>query len=258
MVNKNFITLTAIAASLAILMSGCTSVDKSNNAIPLTQNYETINAPQWDASAVTFLEGQGWTVTNYQTLAESKGIVLPATFSATNKDNTCHISYSVRYEPLKNTQAGEDYLTRSLVSQELMTAQKSSLSTQNIKISENNSKLEMLEATLTTDNYASDSNYVPITDPNSTPTEPTPAIKDGNMNTIQLTRVFAKQYKNPFAQYSSFEGQDGYVAPDRSVGNPILSLSYSCAKTNLDMNLWKDIVSNAKINSEPLSVETTK
>lgn len=258
MVNKNFIAVTALAASLAVLMSGCTSVDKNNNTISLKQNYETINAPQWDASSVAFLEGKGWTVTDYKTLATDKGESLPSTFSATNKDNTCNISYSVRYEPLKNTQAGEDYLTRFVVGQELSTAQKSSLSTQTVKIAENNSKLEMVESTSTTDNYAPDTNYVPITNPTDTPTEPTPAVKDGNMYNVQLTRVFAKQYTNPFSQYSSFKGQEGYTAPDRSTGNPILSLSYSCAKTNLDMNFWKDIVSNAKINSLPLTVLPAK
>lgn len=255
---KQFLSVGLIATSIALLVSGCSAVDKNNNSISLKQNYETINSPQWDSVSVNILKDKGWEVTNYQELALKEGKSLPSTFSAMNKDKTCNVSYMIRYEPLKNTQAGEDYLTRAAATQQIMTSEKSSLSTQNIHIAENNNKLEMLEIQMTTPNYASDSSYVPIADPAATPKEPTPAVQDGNMYTVQLSRAFAKEYTNPFAEFTSRNTVEGYTPADRSKGNPILSVSYSCAKTNLDMELWKDIVKNATINSAALPTATTK
>lgn len=247
-----------VGVSVLFSITGCATVDKNDNVISLKQNYETINAPQWDASSVEIFDTSEWTVNNYQKEALAGGDFLPSTFGIESKDGSCTVSYTVRYEPLKNSAAGEDYLSRTFVKNQIISGQEINPETANISILENNSKLQMLETKTTTDNFEVQVNTEPIAPP--VVPDKTPAKVKGKRTTVQLTRVFAKEYTNPYDKYSTYSYSEtmpsDYTPPDRSKGNPIIILSYSCANKELNMNLWKDIISNAQINSNPLPIST--
>lgn len=266
MIKKLLLTTAALTAS-AILLTGCTSVSRTDNVIKLGQNYEVDSIASWDESSLKVLQQEGWTLTEQQRQAlREDNLAVPQGFDATNPDGTCFVSYRVYATNVFKPDAGDDYSTRetayNYVDATLPLNSTESLKT--IKIDKSEDKLEMLEIIFSYENKVSKS----ITEEEAKEIAKAGGdlieaqsqyTVDGEINEAYIVRVTKDVVPNPMYVFyerqnenapEDIGGTPGGVPADE--GNMVIEMKYACKKQPIDMELWDKLVKDAKINFDPL------
>lgn len=253
---KAILSSLAVSATAIFLLSGCAQTTKSDNLITFSEKAPITSVPSWSSSSVSFLISDGWDV---QTVDSEDVPTAPKTFYATNKDNTCSITYSSTVDGTENKNTDEEYLTqeRAYLYTDSLSATETTEGTPSIKIANSKDTLQMLQVSYTAPktNYAvSDGD---IYNPDSSSynanalSQPPQVSSNGIVKGYTLSRVFDTKVVNPFAS-SSFkasitnEDEAENNVPSKT-GRPIINVKYECANIAPDTKIWQKIVDNATI-----------
>lgn len=254
---KAIISSLALSAVAVMLLTGCTQTTKNDNLITFTEKAPITTVPSWSSESVSFLLAEGWTV---QTIDSEDVKTAPKTFYATNKDNTCNITYSSTVDGSENKNTGEEYLSRekAYLYTDSLNSTETSEALATIKISDSKDRLQVLQVSYTTPNtlyVAASSNNIDPESLNYNVENSLSAPKyatDGIINGISLSRVFDTTVANPFASQSfkatiSNEDEAENNVASKS-GRPIIDIQYQCVNTPVDSTIWDKVVSNATIS----------
>lgn len=266
---KKILLAAAVATTSAVLLSGCVSnVSRTDNVIELSQNMEVKSIANWSESSLKQLQKDGWTIREQQRQAlREDNLAIPQSFSASDKDGNCFVSYNVYVTNVLKPDATDDYNTRETAYNYADAFMPSNFKegTRNISIKNTNDKLQMLELSFTYENKQSK----PLTEEeakalqsqnesSSTPYQPEYVV-DGEINEVYLTRVTRATVDNPLYDYLSGAPSVNGVATEGSPqkkGNMVIEMKYACKKQPLDMKLWDKLVADAAINFDALPTPT--
>lgn len=254
---KAILSSLALSATAIMLLSGCTQTTKNDNLITFSEKAPISSVPSWSSSSVSFLMGEGWDV---QTIDSEDVKTAPKTFYATNKDNTCNITYSSTVDGSENKNKDEEYLSRerAYLYTDSLNASKTDEAFANIKIASSKDQLQMLQVSYIAPNTTYTADASNSINPETIQGQPSNKIEapkystNGVINGLSLSRVFDATVENPFASQtfkatiSNEDEAENNVAAKK--GRPIVSIKYQCVDNAVSDKLWASVISHATID----------
>jgi hypothetical protein len=254
---KIVVSSLALSAIATLLLTGCTQTTKNDNLITFSEKAPITTVPSWSSSSVSFLLTEGW---NVQTIDSEDVATAPKTFYATNKDNTCSITYSSTVDGSDSKNTDEEYLSRekAYLYTDSLNSTETDEAFANIKIFDSKDKLQMLQVSY----VAPNTSYVAEASNNIDPESAEYAVENsitpptystnGVINGLSLSRVFDTMVANPFAgqkfkaTISNEDEAENNVAT--KTGKPIIDIKYQCVNTLTDDVFWTKVIENAAIS----------
>lgn len=269
---KSIFSITALAASTALLLSGCApQLDEAGvsvNVIPLSEEVKVSSFPNWSDSIVSILEADGWTVKKIEPngpQVDNKN--WPTFFSAQNKEGNCTFNLGLDAQYRTLTGNDEEYETRDYM---LLTTKNNGStvgeeSTWNVNVNDKSKALQLMLMDYTYPNKVYNSDIV--IDPNNpTPPVAVEATEDGKVYGVLAARVLSSENENPFyianPEIEKAQASGAKLPPDYigKTVRPVVSIKYECVKQEIDMKIWDKAVNGSilKMNITSTSKPTEK
>lgn len=212
-------TLIVSTTAFSLILSGCSAtvgVDNTAGDIPLTEDYNVSSMPSWAPSSMELLEKDGWQVSKMDNMFTPKeGQQVPAIYVATNKDNTCSITYITG--GVEATDDSQDSYALTAKSVDVISFDANNkINSQNTDAYihvDNDARLQLLSVDYTR------------------------TLDKTKQNNISAFRVLSSPISSPYNS-DMFASSKIY---------PKIEINYSCSDKKLDMSLWNKVLDSASV-----------